>query len=88
MTIDQFVGLMLGLLTIAAAALVKAHFQLRQDFSDFKLKVSDNYANTGDMAKIERTIEAIQVEIKSILEILYEVRSDIRAGNLASRHNG
>jgi hypothetical protein len=76
---------MLGLLTIAAAALVRGHFQLRQDFSDFKLKVSDNYANTADIAKIENTIGAIQAELKSILEILFELRADLRAGNLIDR---
>lgn len=88
MTTDQFVGLMLALLTLAASALVKGHFDLRRDFSAFQLEVSRDYANNGDMSKIERTIEAIQTELKSILEILYEVRSDLRAGNVHSRRDG
>lgn len=85
MTPDQIYGWMLGLLTLAATGLIKAHFDLRRDFSAFQLEASKDYANTTDLAKIEKTIDAIQAELKSILEILFELRADLRAGHLVDR---
>lgn len=85
MTPEQIYGWMLGLLTLAATGLIKAHFDLRRDFSAFQLEASKDYANTSDMAKIEKTIDQIQAEMKTILECLYEIRADLRAGHLVDR---
>jgi hypothetical protein len=85
MTSDQFIGWALGLLALAASGLIKAHFDLRRDFSAFQLDASKDYANTADIAKIEKTIEQIQGELRTVLECLYEIRADLRAGNLHDR---
>jgi hypothetical protein len=82
---EQIIGWMLGLLTLAATGLIKAHFDLRRDFSAFQLEASKDYANTADIAKIEKTIEQIQGELRTVLECLYEIRADLRAGNMVDR---
>jgi len=80
-----FINFAIAMLTASALGLVGFTIKLRADLSDFQLEVSKEYADKGDVAKLEKSIDALQSEVKSMLEILYELRADLRAGHLVDR---
>lgn len=82
---DIFANLLGPLLVAAIIGLVTAHFALRRDLSEFKEKVAEKFITNEDMASVKVDMEKIKDEVKSILEMLYEIRADLRAGNLQKR---
>lgn len=57
----------------------------RKAIAVLELDIAKNYSSKKDLAKLETTIHELTQEMKSVLEILYEVRADIRAGNVSER---
>lgn len=88
MSPDPFTSYALAMLAAMSIGLVVAVAKLNGDFNRFQVDAAKEYANIGDIVKLEKSIEGIQSEMKSVLEIMYEIRADIRAGNLRDRRDG
>lgn len=59
--------------------------ETQKELTDFKLWAANSYSSKQDYEKLHGSLHEVQQEMKSMLEILYEVRADIRAGNLNER---
>lgn len=58
---------------------------IRLELVQAQLEMARTYASKSDHNELKATLHEIAQEMKSMYEILCEVRSDLRAGNLTSR---
>ncbi len=76
----MFVNFALTLLAAGCIGLVGAHLKLRSDLSDLRLRVAENYANKGDISKVEATLQTMAGEMQSVLKALYKIEAHMTAG--------
>jgi hypothetical protein len=75
----MFVNFALTLLAAGCIGLVGAHLKLRSDLSDLRLRVAENYANKGDISKVEAAMTSVSSELQAVLKAVYQIQADLKA---------
>ena len=73
------------LLTASIIGLVNAQLNLRHELAQFKLEVAKGYPDFGDFARVEKAIGNIEQELRSLVEIMAAMRSDLRYSTIYAR---
>lgn len=74
-----FVNFSLSMLAAGCIGLVAAHLKLRSDLSDLRLRVAENYANKGDIGKVETAMQVVSSELQAVLKAVYQLQADFKA---------
>ena len=82
---DLIIGLAATIIASGFLGLWKHSSDNRKAIAGLELDIAKNYSSKKDLEKIETSVHELAQEMKSVLEILYELRADIRAGNISER---
>lgn len=76
---DPYTQLVLGLSSTAVVALVAWLWVIHNSLANLRVDIAKNYVSKPELIRIEASVDNVDKQVRSMLELLYSIKGQIEA---------